>query len=220
MKILLIEDDLTLNKLITKALKGMKFSVDQAYDGEEGWQKYLNNTYDIIVLDLNLPYISGIDILKKIRSQDDATKILILSANSTVDDKIMGFNLGATDYLTKPFDILELGVRLDNLLRWQFKHELPKLDFGELRLDLTKKQFYLKGELIPLTRKEYGILEYLMKHLYTYVSAEEIIEHVWETDDSLFSNALKYHISQIRKKLTILTMLALSLIVNETLGIA
>lgn len=201
MKLLLIEDDLTLNQLTTKALKKMKFSVDQAYDGEEGWEMYLENTYDVIVLDLNLPYLSGLDLLKKIRIDDVQTKVLILSANSSIEDKLLGFNLGATDYLTKPFDILELGVRIDNLLRWKFQQQSPEISLANLTLNQTEKMFYFEDTSLSLTRKEYGILEYLMKNLTTYVTPEEIIEHVWESDAALFSNAFKYHVHQLRKKL-------------------
>ncbi|WP_407281400.1 response regulator transcription factor [Lactococcus formosensis] len=201
MKLLLIEDDLTLNQLTTKALKKMKFSVDQAYNGEEGWEMYLENTYDVIVLDLNLPYLSGLDLLKKIRIDDVQTKVLILSANSSIEDKLLGFNLGATDYLTKPFDILELGVRIDNLLRWKFQQQSPEISLANLILNQTEKMFYFEDTSLSLTRKEYGILEYLMKNLTTYVTPEEIIEHVWESDAALFSNAFKYHVHQLRKKL-------------------
>lgn len=201
MKLLLIEDDLTLNQLTTKALKKMKFSVDQAYNGEEGWEMYLENTYDVIVLDLNLPYLSGLDLLKKIRIDDVQTKVLILSANSSIEDKLLGFNLGATDYLTKPFDILELGVRIDNLLRWKFQQQSPEISLANLTLNQTEKMFYFEDTSLSLTRKEYGILEYLMKNLTTYVTPEEIIEHVWESDAALFSNAFKYHVHQLRKKL-------------------
>lgn len=201
MKLLLIEDDLTLNQLTTKALKKMKFSVDQAYNGEEGWEMYLENTYDVIVLDLNLPYLSGLDLLKKIRIDDVQTKVLILSANSSIEDKLLGFNLGATDYLTKPFDILELGVRIDNLLRWKFQQQPPEISLANLTLNQTEKMFYFEDTSLSLTRKEYGILEYLMKNLTTYVTPEEIIEHVWESDAALFSNAFKYHVHQLRKKL-------------------
>lgn len=201
MKLLLIEDDLTLNQLTTKALKKMKFSIDQAYNGEEGWEMYLENTYDVIVLDLNLPYLSGLDLLKKIRIDDVQTKVLILSANSSIEDKLLGFNLGATDYLTKPFDILELGVRIDNLLRWKFQQQSPEISLANLTLNQTEKMFYFEDTSLSLTRKEYGILEYLMKNLTTYVTPEEIIEHVWESDAALFSNAFKYHVHQLRKKL-------------------
>ena len=179
----------------------MKFSVDQAYNGEEGWEMYLENTYDVIVLDLNLPYLSGLDLLKKIRIDDVQTKVLILSANSSIEDKLLGFNLGATDYLTKPFDILELGVRIDNLLRWKFQQQSPEISLANLTLNQTEKMFYFEDTSLSLTRKEYGILEYLMKNLTTYVTPEEIIEHVWESDAALFSNAFKYHVHQLRKKL-------------------
>lgn len=205
MKVLLVEDDITLNNLITKALKRMKYFVEQAYDGESGLDKYLTNNYDIIILDLNLPYLNGIDLLKKIRETDNRIKVLILTARSAVEDKIKSFNLGATDYLTKPFDILELEVRINNLLRWKFEQEVERLNIGKFVLDQQNKSFYYRNHIMDLTRKEFGILEYLMLNKDKYSTAEEIIKQVWEDDISLFSNSFKFHICQLRKKLEIVT---------------
>ena len=216
MKILLIEDDLTLNKLITKALKRMKYTVEQAYDGQEGLNKYRMGKYDVIVLDLNLPYLDGMELLTIVRENDRSTKILILSARSTIDDKITGFEAGATDYLTKPFDILELELRINNLLRWNVNKFEITYDVGNLTFNRTSKEFLYDGNPISLTRKEYGILEQLTLEYPSYVSSERLISRVWEGDEAFFSNSLKFHIHSLRKKIA--TSTDNSIIINSKRG--
>lgn len=206
MKILLIEDDLTLNKLVAKALRRMKYSVEQAFNGDQAWELYLTNEYHLIILDLNLPYISGIDILKMIRNSDRKTKILVLSARSSIEDKILGFDNGATDYLTKPFDILELAARISNLLSWKFEHDENELILGKLILNKKNKLFYYDSLVLDLTRKEYSILEYLIMNKEKYSSSEEIILQVWENESAMFSNTFKFHIYQLRKKLSLVSL--------------
>lgn len=218
MKVLLVEDDLTLNNLITKCLRKMKYFVEQAYDGEEGFDKYLTNCYDIIILDLNLPYLNGLDLLKKIRKSDKRIKILILTARSSIEDKVMGFNLGATDYLTKPFDLLELEVRINNLLRWKGEQEEEYLNLGKLVLNQQNNSFYYGDHIIGLTRKEFGILEYLMLNKEKYSTAEEIIKQVWEDDASMFSNSFKFHIYQLRKKVESVTESQIQIVSKRNFG--
>lgn len=201
MKILIVEDERSLAGILQKGLKKLGFAVDTAFDGEEALYLIELNSYDLIVLDLNLPKVNGFDILKHIRENSNLTKVLILSAKNQVEDKVRGLDLGANDFLEKPFDFLELAARIRNLLRWEFKTGKDITVFQDLVIDFSKKSVMKQDSEIPLTNKEFGILEYLAKNKDRYVGTEEIIDHVWDSDADLFSNSFKFHISSLRKKL-------------------
>lgn len=201
MKILIVEDERSLAGILQKGLKKLGFAVDTAFDGEEALYLIELNSYDLIVLDLNLPKVNGFDILKHIRENSNLTKVLILSAKNQVEDKVRGLDLGANDFLEKPFDFLELAARIRNLLRWEFKTGKDITVFQDLVIDFSKKSVMKQDSKIPLTNKEFGILEYLAKNRDRYVGTEEIIDHVWDSDADLFSNSFKFHISSLRKKL-------------------
>lgn len=201
MKILLVEDDTILSKSVAKGLRKREYTVDCAHDGEEALELYGLNEYDLMILDLNLPKISGMEVLELIRRQDEEIRILILSARNTPEDKIWGLDAGCSDYLTKPFDFGELEARIRSLLRRKFLHRASALTCGDLKVETAEKQAYLGDTQVALTPKEYGILEYLMFHRDRIVSAEELIEHVWESDADLFSNAFKVHLHSLKKKL-------------------
>lgn len=201
MKLLLVEDTVILNKSIAKGLRKQGYAVDCAFDGEEALALYAVNSYDLIILDLNLPKISGMEVLRQIRIADDTMRILILSARDTPEDKIAGLDAGCSDYLTKPFDFGELEARIRALLRRQFRHQNPLLTCGPICVDTAAHQASVNGRAVTLTNKEYGILEYLMYRTGTIVSAEEMIEHVWGSDADLFSNAFKVHLHTLKKKL-------------------
>ncbi|WP_027626292.1 response regulator transcription factor [Clostridium lundense] len=201
MKILLVEDEEKLSSILQKGLKKQGFVVDAAFDGEEALYNLEVNRYDIIVLDLNLPKISGFEVLKAIRKDDKLIKVLILSAKNNVEDKVMGLDLGANDYLEKPFEFLELSARIRNLLRWDFTISDEIIIYKDLTINIVDKTVEKDDMYISLTNKEFGILEYLALNKNRYVSAEEIIEHVWDSEADLFSNSCKYHISMIKRKL-------------------
>lgn len=201
LRILLIEDEKVLSGYLAKGLTNSGYAVDTVYDGEEALFEYEVNQYDLIILDLNLPKIDGLDILHEIRKKDADTKVLILSARSSVDDRIVGLDKGANDYLVKPFDFGELEARIRNLLRRDFTQKPVTLLVGELVLDTKSKRVTFDEKEINLTRKEYGILEYLMLHKNQVKSAEEITEHVWNNDFDPFSNTFRYHIHSLKKKL-------------------
>lgn len=201
MKVLLVEDDTLLNTVIAKGLRKYGYAVDCAFDGEEAVALYEVNCYDLIVLDLNLPKIDGIDVLKEIRTDDFDTKIIILSARSEVEDKVFGLDMGANDYLEKPFDFFELDARIRNLLRRSFTQKSTILSCGPIQIDTAKRHVIAGGELLELTNKEYALLEYLLHNEGKVVSAETLIEHIWESDVDLFSNSLKYHVHSLRRKL-------------------
>lgn len=201
MRILLVEDEKTLSGYLVKGLSKRGYAVDAAYDGEEALYEYSVNEYDLIVLDLNLPKKDGMEVLQAIRKTDFSTRILILSARSQVDDRILGLDEGANDYLVKPFDFGELEARIRNLLRREFSQTPAVLSIQALKLDTGAKRAAWAGQEISLTRKEYGILEYLMLHKNQVISAEKMTEHVWNNEFDPFSNTFRYHIHSLKKKL-------------------
>lgn len=201
MKLLLVEDEIMLSKIVAKGLKKCGYAVDIAKDGEEAIELYEINEYDLIVLDLNLPKIDGIDVLKEIRQKNNVIKILILSARSEIDDKIIGLDMGANDYLVKPFDFNELEARIRCLLRRSFIQNNVVITCENLSVDTAKKCAFTDNTIIDLTKKEYSILEYLILNKDKVISSEELIEHIWDSDVDLFSNSLKFHIYSLKKKL-------------------
>lgn len=201
MKLLLVEDEEILSAALAQGLKKMNYAVDCAYDGEEALQLYEINEYDLMILDLNLPKISGLDVLRRIREKDGDFRVLILSARNTVEDKIRGLDLGSNDYLTKPFDFRELEARIRSLLRNRFLVREVRLRCGGITVDTGEKTVYIKEAALPFSNKEYAILEYLMLHQDRVVSLEEIIEHVWDSNTDLFSNSFRVHMSSLRRKL-------------------
>lgn len=201
MKLLLVEDEEMLSSIMAKGLRRAGYAVDTAYDGEEALYCYEVNEYDLIILDLNLPKIDGMEVLRKIRRQDRDTRILVLSARTGIEDRILGLDEGANDYLVKPFDFRELEARIRNLLNREFKQLPAVVEAGDLKVDTRAKRAYAMEEPLALTRKEYGILEYLMLHQGQIVSAEELMEHVWDSEFDPFSNTVRYHIHCLKKKL-------------------
>lgn len=201
MKILLVEDEKNLSAVLIKGLKKLSYAVDAAYDGEEALELIEINSYDLVILDLNLPVLDGLEVLRQVRKIQKEIKILILSARNLVEDKIQGLDLGANDYLEKPFDFQELAARIRNLLRWNFVKKDTFSTFRELTVDIASQNVFVRENQINLTNKEYAILEYLIQYPDRYISAEELIEHVWDSDADLFSNTFKFHIHSLKKKL-------------------
>lgn len=205
MRILLVEDEKMLSDMIAKGLRNTGYAVDTAYDGEDALFQYEVNEYDLIILDLNLPKVDGLDVLRKIRETDSEIKILILSARTKIGDRILGLDEGANDYLIKPFDFGELAARIRGLLRRKFVQAPPILDLNDLRVDTKAKKVMIADTVIVLTRKEYGILEYLLLHKNRVISAEELTEHVWDSEFDPFSNTFRYHIHSLKKKLSMVS---------------
>lgn len=201
MKLLLVEDEILLSKTVAKGLKIFGYSVDCAYDGEEALYLYELNQYDLMILDLNLPKLDGLEVLRRIRREDNKFRILILSARDTLEDKIVGLDGGSNDYLTKPFEFKELEARIRNLLRRDFITRTTVLNCGSLRMDTAAKQVWYEEQEVGLTRKEYSLLEYLFIHEGQMISAEKLIEHAWDSEADLFSNSFRFHIHSLRKKL-------------------
>lgn len=200
MKLLVVEDERTLAKTLAKGLGKLGYAVDCAYDGEEALELFELNTYDLMILDLNLPKKDGLEVLRCVRSKDLYFRVIILSARSSVEERVAGLDLGANDYLAKPFDFKELEARIRGLLLREFRQRESRLVCGNLEVDTIARTVGFMGTTVSVTKKEYGILEYLMLHKRT-VSAEELMEHVWDSEVDLFSNTLKFHMSSLRKKL-------------------
>lgn len=203
MRILIVEDEIDLLEAIAEGLRIDGYAVDTSDDGLEGLELCLVNDYDLIILDLNLPNIDGLDILKNIRSNDKLTKILILTARSSIEDRVKGLDLGANDYLIKPFHFDELEARIRCLLRIKFIQEDEELNFKNLKINTKSRKTYIDNSEIKLTKKEFSILEYLMKNINKTISQEELIEHVWDNSVDMFSNSVRVHINSLRKKLRV-----------------
>ena len=197
MRILYVEDEKFLAEAVIHLLKKNKINVDWAADGEEGLDLALKPNYDVIVLDIMLPKLSGLDILKTIRERGVKTPVIMLSALNEVEDKIRGLDYGADDYLAKPFKTAELIARLRALVRRPALTEANVLQFEDLELDLTNRT--LNGE--ELTDKEAGIIEMLMKTPGSAITKEQILAHVWGPDSEFEENYVEVYISYLRKKL-------------------
>lgn len=201
MRLLIAEDEKELCDTVAKSLYGAGYEVDTCYDGDEALDYILSDDYDLIVLDLNLPGTDGMDILRELRKKNEETKVLILSARSQIADKVEGLDAGANDYMEKPFHLQELEARIRSLTRRKFVQKDICLDCGELTFDTRKREAYAKGIPVALTRKENGILEYLILNQGRPVSQEELIEHVWDASVDSFSGSVRVHMSSLRKKL-------------------
>lgn len=201
MKILFVEDEQELSDIISRGLRKCGYAVDAVYDGEEALDYYSINEYDVIILDLNLPKIDGLEVLKKIRQKDKRIKILILSARSAIDDRVKGLDMGANDYLTKPFDFLELEARIRTLTRIAYVQQENELSCGGIHLNMATKVVTFQEVQLPLTKKEYAILEYMMLRKGQVVSVEQLLNHVWDSEADLFPDTVKYHIHSLKKKL-------------------
>jgi DNA-binding response OmpR family regulator len=167
----------------------------------EALEYILAENYDLIVLDLNLPGIDGMDILRELRQSNEETKVLILSARGQIVDKVEGLDAGANDYMEKPFHLQELEARIRSLTRRKFVQKDICLESGDIRFDTIKREVYAKGNKVSLTRKENGILEYMLFNIGRPVSQEELIEHVWDASVDSFSGSIRVHMSSLRRKL-------------------
>lgn len=200
MRILVVEDEKDLALVLARGLRRLGYAVDVAPDGEAGWELASVNSYDVIVLDLNLPKLDGLDVLRNVRS-DQPVPILILTSRGELQDRVRGLDLGADDYLVKPFHFEELAARVRALLRRNVKTQEPILSFGDLRFDPAGRVVWLGSRRVELTRKEMAILEYLMVNPGRVVSEEELLEHVWDDNVNPLTGVVRVHIGSLRKKL-------------------
>ena len=201
MRILVVEDERALCETIVRSLRRLAYSVDPCYDGDTAIDLLGSERYDLVLLDLNLPGADGMTVLRTLRQTDRETRVLILSARSEVADKVEGLDAGANDYLAKPFHLEELEARIRSLTLRQFTQNDVVLHCGPLSFDTRSRTATAAGQPLALTRKETGILEYLLLHQGRPVSQEELLEHVWDNSVDNFSNSIRVHISALRKKL-------------------
>ena len=201
MRLLIVEDEKELCDTVAKSLYRSGYEVDTCYEGNEALDYIFSEDYDLIVLDLNLPGKDGMDILREVRETNEETKVLILSARSQIADKVEGLDAGANDYLEKPFHLQELEARIRSLTRRKFVQKDVCLHCGEIKFNTKKREASAKEQFVPLTRKENGILEYLLLNQGRPVSQEELIEHVWDASVDSFSGSIRVHVSSLRKKL-------------------
>jgi two-component system response regulator PhoP len=201
MRLLLIEDEPQLRESLYRYLKLADYSVDYADNGRDGLYLGLENPYDIAVIDIGLPEINGIEVIKQLRDQSKAFPILILTARDNWQDKVEGLEVGADDYLVKPFHNEELRARLNALTRRSKGHASPELRFESLIINTASKTVYVDGNAIKLTQYEYNTLEYISLNHPRVISKTELTEHIYDQDFDLDSNVIEVLIGRLRKKL-------------------
>ncbi|MEI6126451.1 MAG: response regulator transcription factor [Pseudomonadota bacterium] len=200
MRILVIEDERKISAFIKRGLKEEGHAVDVGYDGEEGYHLIGENDYDLIILDLMLPKLDGITLCKQIRADGIQTPIIMLTAKSTVQDKVTGLDSGANDYITKPFAFEELLARIRVILR-KSAQVTTKLQVAGLALDLLTHKVTRDGEEIILSAKEFSLLEYLMRNAGMVITRTMISEHVWDIDFDTSTNVIDVYINYLRNKI-------------------
>jgi DNA-binding response OmpR family regulator len=201
MRLLLVEDYRPVRESLTKGLREAGFAVDSTGDGMEGLWYARGNDYDVIVLDLMLPGMDGLSILKTLRAEGRQNHVLILTAKDTLDDRVTGLDLGADDYMIKPFAFTELLARVRALLRRSYRTKNPLIEVQDLRIDLAGQRVWRDQEEIVLTPREYALLEYLAMRVGQVVSRTDIWEHVYEFNSSASSNVVDVYIGYLRKKI-------------------
>ena len=203
MKILVVEDEKDLNRVITKHLKKNNYSVDSCFDGEQALDYVLYGEYDLIITDIMMPKIDGYGFIKQLRNDKNSTPVIMLTAKDSLDDKILGLDSGADDYIVKPFEFDELLARIRVLIRRNYGFATNIIQVDDVVLDISKKQVTRSGESIVLTGKEYEVLEYLFKNKTGIISREQILNHVWDYDYKGASNIIDVIVKNIRKKLDV-----------------
>jgi len=201
MRILIVEDEKKVASFIKKGLEEEYYSVDVAYDGKQGYELALSEEYDLLILDIMLPYKDGITLTKELRAEKVETPIMLLTAKEKVQDKVDGLDAGAEDYLTKPFAFEELLARIRALLRRNVSAKSVLLKAGDLILDTQSHKVTRKSKIIDLTPKEYAILEYLMRNKNSVISRTKLSEHVYDYHFDTDTNVIDVYINKIRNKI-------------------
>jgi len=201
MQILLAEDDAVLSDGISKALKQRGYSVAVCGDGLSAQKVALANNFDLLILDLGLPKLDGLNVLQSVRSQNKVVPILIVTARDGLNDRVHGLDLGADDYITKPFDLPELEARVRALLRRSNQVKEEELALGELRFDVSGRRAFVNGLPLELSAKELAVLEFLLMRAGKVVNKEQLIEHMYGWDEDVTFNAIEVNIHRLRKKL-------------------
>ncbi len=201
MRILVIEDEKKVANFIKKGLEEEHYAVDTAFDGEEGLYMAEVNEYDVIVLDLMIPKIEGLEVLKRIRGKKNNVPILVLTAKNTVEDIVKGLDAGCDDYVTKPFAFMEFLARIRALLRREKTDKVPLLRIADLTLSLVTHKVTRKEREIELTSKEYALLEYFLRNPDKVLTRTMISEHVWDYHFDSMTNVVDVYVNYLRKKI-------------------
>jgi two-component system OmpR family response regulator len=201
MRLLVVEDEPDLRRSLVRSLADEQFAVDESADGEDALFRALEVDYDAIVLDLMLPLRSGESVLEQIRKAGRTTPVLLLTARDTIADRVRGLNHGADDYLTKPFVIDELVARIRALIRRAQQQPSPVVTIGALKIDLVRRRVYRDDVEVPLTGREFGILEQLVRHRGRILTRTTLSEHLYNDASEVMSNAIDVHVAALRRKL-------------------
>lgn len=201
MKLLVVEDEKTLNKIISKRLESVGYIVSSCYNGEEALEELKSNTFDAIIMDIMMPKVSGLEVLEKMKELDILTPVLLLTAKDSVEDRVIGLDKGAHDYLVKPFAFDELLARIRAMLRVHSTQSTNILKVSDLVLNRLSHTVSRGGNNIILSAKEFEVLEYLMKHHDEVLPRERIESDVWETDYCGMTNVIDVYIRYLRKKI-------------------
>ncbi len=202
MRLLLVEDDLPLAEALMSLLVSSGYAVDCVHDGEAARTLVSAEQYDLMILDLNLPHLDGLSVLRAMRAGGNRAAVMILTARGTAEDRVRGLDLGADDYMAKPFDIREFEARVRSLLRRQAGLRSATVSLGALSLDLTTRQFAALGQMIDLPPRERALLELLVTRAGKVVAKEAIVQSLTSLDDMLSDNAIEQYISRLRRRLT------------------
>ena len=201
MRLLVVEDEKKVASFIRKGLEEEGYAVDVAADGESGLELALDQVHDLIILDIHLPRMNGLRVLQELRRKKVKTPVLLLTVRATIEDKVLGLDAGADDYLTKPFAFQELVARVRALLRRRAEAEPPVLQIADLVLDPARRTVFRGGEKIELTAKEYTLLDYLMRNPGRVLTRTLIGEHVWDYDFDTSTNVIDVYVNYLRKKI-------------------
>ena len=200
MRILLAEDQEKLNSVVTHKLTREGYAVDSCYNGEDAWDYIESTEYDVVLLDIMMPGISGLDVLKKMRSAGNHTPVIMMTALGQTDDKITGLDMGADDYLVKPVDLDEMIARIRSVIRRSGNKSSNIIKIQDLTVDIAAKSVSRAGEDIPLTAKEYNIFEYLVQNSGRIISKDQILDHIWNYDFEGDVSIIDVYMHHIRKK--------------------
>ncbi len=202
MKLLLVEDDIEISELLTEVLNAERYIVDVAADGEEGWDFVEFCDYDLIMLDIMLPKLNGVDLCRRLRAKDYQMPIIMLTAKDSTEDQISGLDAGADDYVVKPYKLGELLARIRALLRRRTVSASPILRWGDLSLDSNTCKVTYKERTLKLTPKEYGLLELFLRNGNNLLSRSKILDNLWSFEEPPDENTVKAHMRRLRKKLS------------------
>ena len=201
MRVLLVEDEKKVAAFVKRGLEEEGYAVDHAPDGEAGLDMGLDGVHDLIILDINLPKIDGLGVLQELRRRKIATPVLLLTVRAAIEDRVIGLDTGADDYLSKPFAFQELLARVRALLRRRAETEQPILEAADLKLDPAKRLVFRGEKEIELTAKEFSILEYFLRNQGRVLSRTQITEHVWDYNYDTSTNLIDVYVNYLRKKI-------------------